>query len=188
MLPAPGGAPKNWRVYRSRFIDPVRIAAGVRFWRANADHAGARPGGVRRAGGDHRRHHRRRDHLRPQHGQLPRHRCAGHPVLRLPGWPSARRRAHRLLPRANSRASCRPRAAPRRPAGAAGQLCRRHGHAAVHAQQHRQVRHRLRRRRAHRPGAQPRRRDRLGGQLFQGLWLAAGPAGDLSGRASTRRA
>jgi membrane-bound lytic murein transglycosylase B len=28
---------KNWRVYRSRFIDPVRIAAGVRFWRTNAD-------------------------------------------------------------------------------------------------------------------------------------------------------
>ena len=26
---------KNWRVYRSRFIDPVRIEAGVRFWRAN---------------------------------------------------------------------------------------------------------------------------------------------------------
>ncbi len=26
---------KNWRVYRSRFIDPVRIAAGVRFWKAN---------------------------------------------------------------------------------------------------------------------------------------------------------
>jgi membrane-bound lytic murein transglycosylase B len=26
---------KNWRVYRSRFIDPVRIQAGVRFWRAN---------------------------------------------------------------------------------------------------------------------------------------------------------
>ncbi|SFM05494.1 lytic murein transglycosylase B [Variovorax sp. OV329] len=36
MLPAQGGAPKNWRVYRGRFIDPVRIAAGVRFWRANA--------------------------------------------------------------------------------------------------------------------------------------------------------
>jgi membrane-bound lytic murein transglycosylase B len=36
MLPAPSGTPKNWRVYRSRFIDPVRIAAGVRFWRANA--------------------------------------------------------------------------------------------------------------------------------------------------------
>ena len=26
---------KNWRIYRSRFIDPVRIEAGVRFWRAN---------------------------------------------------------------------------------------------------------------------------------------------------------
>jgi membrane-bound lytic murein transglycosylase B len=27
---------KNWRVYRSRFIDPVRIQAGVKFWRDNA--------------------------------------------------------------------------------------------------------------------------------------------------------
>ncbi len=36
MLPGPPGAPKNWRAYRSRFIDPVRIAAGARFWRANA--------------------------------------------------------------------------------------------------------------------------------------------------------
>ena len=26
---------KNWRAYRSRFIDPVRIDAGVRFWQAN---------------------------------------------------------------------------------------------------------------------------------------------------------
>ena len=31
MLPAPPGKYKNWRVYRSRFIDPVRISAGVRF-------------------------------------------------------------------------------------------------------------------------------------------------------------
>lgn len=30
--PAPPGTPKNWRVYRSRFIDPVRIGAGVKFW------------------------------------------------------------------------------------------------------------------------------------------------------------
>ena len=28
---------KNWRVYRSRFIDPVRIEAGARFWRANRE-------------------------------------------------------------------------------------------------------------------------------------------------------
>jgi len=35
MQPAPPGTPKNWRVYRSRFIDPVRIGAGVRFWLEN---------------------------------------------------------------------------------------------------------------------------------------------------------
>ncbi|MEY4585331.1 MAG: lytic murein transglycosylase, partial [Pseudomonadota bacterium] len=28
MQPAPRGTAKNWRVYRSRFIDPVRIKAG----------------------------------------------------------------------------------------------------------------------------------------------------------------
>jgi membrane-bound lytic murein transglycosylase B len=35
MQPAPASQPKNWRVYRSRFIDEVRIAAGVRFWEEN---------------------------------------------------------------------------------------------------------------------------------------------------------
>ena len=35
VLPAPGGTPKNWQVYRNRFIDPVRIRAGVAFWQAN---------------------------------------------------------------------------------------------------------------------------------------------------------
>ena len=33
--PPPLGTPKNWRVYRSRFIDPVRIRAGVKFWQDN---------------------------------------------------------------------------------------------------------------------------------------------------------
>ena len=37
MQPAPSGTPKNWRVYRSRFIDPVRIGAGVKFWQANRE-------------------------------------------------------------------------------------------------------------------------------------------------------
>ena len=37
MLPAPKGTAKNWRVYRSRFIDPVRIRAGMRFWQDNAE-------------------------------------------------------------------------------------------------------------------------------------------------------
>ncbi|HEY0846436.1 MAG TPA: lytic murein transglycosylase B [Noviherbaspirillum sp.] len=35
--PAPPGRPKNWRAYRARFIDPVRIDAGVAFWDAHAD-------------------------------------------------------------------------------------------------------------------------------------------------------
>jgi membrane-bound lytic murein transglycosylase B len=35
--PAPPGRPKNWRAYRARFIDPVRISAGVTFWDAHAD-------------------------------------------------------------------------------------------------------------------------------------------------------
>ncbi len=37
MLPAPAGSgAKNWAAYRSRFVEPVRIGAGVRFWRDNA--------------------------------------------------------------------------------------------------------------------------------------------------------
>ena len=37
MLPPPKGQAKNWRLYRSRFIDPVRIRAGLRFWQDNAE-------------------------------------------------------------------------------------------------------------------------------------------------------
>ena len=32
-----GTTAKNWRVYRSRFIEPIRIQAGVKFWRANRE-------------------------------------------------------------------------------------------------------------------------------------------------------
>ena len=35
MQPAAKPFVKNWRVYRSRFIDSTRIAAGVKFWQAN---------------------------------------------------------------------------------------------------------------------------------------------------------
>ena len=35
--PAPAGKPKNWRAYRARFVDPVRINGGVQFWQDNAD-------------------------------------------------------------------------------------------------------------------------------------------------------
>jgi membrane-bound lytic murein transglycosylase B len=36
MQPPAKGTAKNWRVYRSRFIDPIRIKAGVKFWQTNA--------------------------------------------------------------------------------------------------------------------------------------------------------
>jgi membrane-bound lytic murein transglycosylase B len=35
MLPPARGTAKNWRVYRGRFIDPLRIRAGARFWQRN---------------------------------------------------------------------------------------------------------------------------------------------------------
>jgi len=34
--PAPPGKPKNWQAYSARFIEPIRINAGVRFWNENA--------------------------------------------------------------------------------------------------------------------------------------------------------
>ena len=37
MQPAPSGTPKNWVAYRGRFIDPIRIRAGARFWQANRE-------------------------------------------------------------------------------------------------------------------------------------------------------
>jgi membrane-bound lytic murein transglycosylase B len=35
IMPAPSGTAKNWGIYRSRFIDNIRIKAGVAFWRAH---------------------------------------------------------------------------------------------------------------------------------------------------------
>jgi membrane-bound lytic murein transglycosylase B len=35
--PAPPGKPKNWTAYSERFIEPIRINAGVRFWNENAE-------------------------------------------------------------------------------------------------------------------------------------------------------
>ncbi|MEO7105998.1 MAG: lytic murein transglycosylase B, partial [Rhodoferax sp.] len=37
IAPPPVGTPKNWAVYRSRFIDSVRINAGVKFWQDNRE-------------------------------------------------------------------------------------------------------------------------------------------------------
>jgi membrane-bound lytic murein transglycosylase B len=35
IMPAAAPTAKNWAVYRSRFVEPIRIRAGVAFWRAN---------------------------------------------------------------------------------------------------------------------------------------------------------
>jgi membrane-bound lytic murein transglycosylase B len=37
MKPAPPGRPKNWRAYRARFVEPVRINAGAAFWDTHAE-------------------------------------------------------------------------------------------------------------------------------------------------------
>ena len=37
MMPPPAGTAKNWAAYRDRFVEPQRIAAGMRFWQDNAD-------------------------------------------------------------------------------------------------------------------------------------------------------
>ncbi|HTJ92038.1 MAG TPA: lytic murein transglycosylase B [Pararobbsia sp.] len=37
VTPAPAPGVKNWQVYRSRFVEPIRINAGVKFWRENRD-------------------------------------------------------------------------------------------------------------------------------------------------------
>jgi membrane-bound lytic murein transglycosylase B len=35
VTPSPSPSIKNWRSYQARFLDPVRVAAGVKFWHAN---------------------------------------------------------------------------------------------------------------------------------------------------------
>jgi len=35
VMPAPPGFQKNWKVYRSRFVEPRRLAAGQKFWAAH---------------------------------------------------------------------------------------------------------------------------------------------------------
>jgi len=35
--PPPAGTAKNWAVYRSRFVEPIRIRAGVKYWQDNRE-------------------------------------------------------------------------------------------------------------------------------------------------------
>ena len=115
----------------ARFVEPVRIRAGVASG-APTSLAGARRGDLRRAARDHRRHRRRRDDLRPADGQLPRHRRAGHAGVRLPE-PGARTAAP-----SSATSSRAVRAVPRAkridPLALKGSYAGAHGHAAVHAE------------------------------------------------------
>jgi len=65
VLPAPTPAAKNWAAYRSRFIEPRRIEAGVAFWQR---HQAPSRANLRRTGQHHRRHHWRGNAVRPAHG------------------------------------------------------------------------------------------------------------------------
>lgn len=35
IMPPPVGTPKNWAAYRARFVEPIRLRAGVAFWQEN---------------------------------------------------------------------------------------------------------------------------------------------------------
>jgi membrane-bound lytic murein transglycosylase B len=35
IMPPPAGTAKNWAAYRTRFVEPRRVSAGLEFWRAN---------------------------------------------------------------------------------------------------------------------------------------------------------
>jgi hypothetical protein len=131
--PAPPGKPKNWQAYSERFIEPIRINAGVRFWNENAALARAEAI-VWRAGRDHRRHHRRRDHLWPRHRTLPRGRRADHPRLCLSGSAEPQR-PHAVLPQRAGKHPAAGAQGKHRSVLAAGLVCRRRRHAAVHAGQ-----------------------------------------------------
>jgi membrane-bound lytic murein transglycosylase B len=37
IMPPAAGTAKNWAAYRARFVEPIRIRAGVAFWRANEE-------------------------------------------------------------------------------------------------------------------------------------------------------
>ncbi len=179
--------PKNWRVYRSRFIDPVRIAAGVKFWQENRGRAGTRASSSTAC--------------RPKSSSASSAwkpstasrwatfrviDCAGHARLQLSRDAPARRRAQRVFPRRagtvpgdarrNATATrCSRWAATRArwacrsscPAAAARWAVDFDGDGRIDLV------------------AQCRRRDRLGGQLLQELRLAARHADVLPGAAST---
>ncbi len=152
--------------------------------------AGEGRAGLRRAGRDHRRHHRRGDQLRRLHRQAPGHRCAVHAGLQLPAQRRSGARGLRAPPRAflPRRAGAAVRTGARgepRHHRADRQLRRRDGAGPVHAVELPRVRRRRRRRRPPRSVRQPCRRVRLDRQLLppQGRRARRLGAGRAGGRA-----
>ena len=141
---------------------------------------------IRRASRSRRRHHRRRDAVRPLHGQLPRARRAHYAGVRLSEYAESRRarddvpQESRGLPRLDARRSSRP-------DDRAWLIHRGHRHPAISAEQYRQVRRRLRRQQAHRPTQQPSRRDRQRRKLSEGKRLGERPAGRVANRSGCRQ-
>ena len=150
--------PPKWYRYAPPFLNAERVEGGLEFWRANADtlsRAQARFGVPRR---DHRRHHRGRNVVRPQHRRPSRDRRAGHAGLRLSTPRDVFPRRAEGVPAARARPGFLA-------AGGEGIVRRRNGRAAVHAGQLSALRDRLRRRWPRRSVAQSGGRDRQRRQL-----------------------
>jgi membrane-bound lytic murein transglycosylase B len=143
--PAPPGKPKNWQAYSERFIEPIRINAGVRFWNENAAalaRAEAIYGvpaeiivgiiGVETIYGRDTGRFRVLDVLTTLAFAYPE----------APNRPTAC-----VLPRRAGKHPAAGAQGKHRPVLAAGLVCRRGRHAAVHAGKYPEVRRRLRRRR-----------------------------------------
>ena len=71
MSPSQVSVSRNWQQYKNRMVDPVRVNAGLKFWKKKSSHlrAGAKP--IRCATRHHRGHFGRGDFVRPTDGQLP---------------------------------------------------------------------------------------------------------------------
>ena len=183
IMPPTTGTAKNWAAYRARFVEPIRIRAGVAFWRANErwlgqaeDLYGVPPEivvgivGVETIFGRQMGDFRLIDAL----------------ATLAFDFPSGRKDRSAFF-KDELESLVRPlQERRRRSARLARQLRRRARHAAVHAVELQQVRGRLRRRRPRRPARQPRRRDRQRRQLPRRVRLEARHAGALRRQAADR--